>query len=192
MKHVLVLASGGIDSTACIYYYLSRGFSVRTLHVDYGQRAFKPEKKALQSICDHFKIGYRCLCFHGISWSTRNSDEIVGRNLFLAAIGILAYEATHGLIAMGIHSGSEYVDCSPEFQSQLSCLARLLSRHHIDFDFPFGSWYKPEIIAYCKLYDIPVQLTYSCVDSDSDPCGLCLSCLERLDYVNVNGDIFES
>lgn len=188
-KSVMILASGGIDSTACIHYYIERGYTVSVMHIDYGQKAFKPEKAALQSICAYFEIAYQSLCFHGIPWSTSNTDEIVGRNLLLAAIGIAAYDPTHGLIAMGIHAGSDYIDCSPDFQYQLSGLAQLLTRYHVDFDFPFGSWFKQDIVEYCKIHNVPIQLTYSCTKSDDDPCGSCSSCLDRLDYVDARGTI---
>jgi len=34
-KRALVLASGGIDSTACLFYYKELGYDVEALFVDY-------------------------------------------------------------------------------------------------------------------------------------------------------------
>ncbi len=36
-KNALVLLSGGIDSSACLVFYLAQGFSISALFVDYGQ-----------------------------------------------------------------------------------------------------------------------------------------------------------
>lgn len=190
-KNVLVLASGGIDSTACIQYYIQRGFQVQILHVDYGQKPFEPERAALHSVCEYFDLEYQLLTMRGIPWSLRHFDEIVGRNLFLAAIGLATFHANSGLVAMGIHSGNEYADCSREFQNQLRVIAQLSSRYLIDFDFPFGTWFKHEIIEYCRSHEIPVWLTYSCVTSESDACGQCDSCLERRNYVDKQGYLYE-
>ena len=189
-KNVLVLASGGIDSTACIRYYIQRGFLVKILHVDYGQRPFEPERSALKSVCDYFDLEYRFQTMRGIPWSLRHSDEIVGRNLFLAAIGLAAFQANSGLVAMGIHSGNDYADCSVDFQNQLRLIAKLSSRYLIDFDFPFGKWSKHEIIDFCRSNEIPVWLTFSCVTSESDACGQCDSCLERREYVDKWGNLY--
>lgn len=192
MKNVLVLASGGIDSTACIYFYISRGFSVRTLHVDYGQKAYKPEKIALVHVCDYFDITYSSFRCHGIRWSIADSNEIIGRNLMLASIALANFDSAHGLIAMGIHSGSGYADCSVEFQQHLSVLARLSSRYRIDFDFPFGSWIKRDIVSFCKEHEVPVRLTYSCEDSDASACGRCQSCIERNEFMDERGILYGS
>ncbi len=192
MTSVLVLASGGIDSTACIYYYISRGFVVRTLHVDYGQNAYKPEKSALVNVCDYFDISYVVFRCQDIRWSIADSNEIVGRNLMLASIALANFDSTHGLIAMGIHSGSGYADCSLEFQKHLSAVARLSSRYRIDFDFPFGSWFKSDIVSYCKEHRVPVKLTFSCEDSDSAACGRCPSCLERNEFMDERGFLYGS
>jgi len=35
-RKVLVLASGGIDSTACLFYYKELGHEIEALFVDYG------------------------------------------------------------------------------------------------------------------------------------------------------------
>jgi len=39
----LILLSGGIDSTACVHYYLDQKFDVKAVFIDYGQKARKNE-----------------------------------------------------------------------------------------------------------------------------------------------------
>ena len=75
-------------------------------------------------------------------------------------------------------------DCSLEFKDHLKALAKVSSRYLIDFDFPFGTWFKPEIVSYCRQHDVPVRLTYSCEDSDADACGQCSSCMERNEFMD--------
>ena len=42
-RGVIILLSGGIDSAACLHYYLKEKFSVRALFVNYGQAAGERE-----------------------------------------------------------------------------------------------------------------------------------------------------
>lgn len=54
MANVLVLCSGGIDSTACLSYYLLNGYSPCALWVDYGQAARVPELNAVKAVTEYF------------------------------------------------------------------------------------------------------------------------------------------
>ena len=49
---------------------------------------------------------------------------------------------------------------------------------------PFLNWVKPEIISYCKANSLPVHFTYSCESGKVPPCGRCLSCLDRKEYLD--------
>ena len=55
-KHVLVLLSGGIDSSACLVFYLTQGFSVSALFVDYGQVSKGREESAASAMCAHYGV----------------------------------------------------------------------------------------------------------------------------------------
>ena len=63
-SHVLVLLSGGIDSSACVPYYLSQGVIVSGLFVEYGPAAAELERKArpvqkkysCSELCLHYTI----------------------------------------------------------------------------------------------------------------------------------------
>ena len=187
VKRVLVLASGGVDSTACIHYYALQGFNVETLHVNYGHDAFQAEQIALRLVCDHFGLEYRSVTVDTIPWSERSDDEVVGRNLFLASIGIASFRANHGLVSMGLHDGSAYADCSREFQRLVRGVSLVTSRHQIEFDFPFGTWQKRDIFEFCRQNRTPLSVTYSCTKGNTAACGRCLSCLERASLISQVG-----
>ena len=187
MKRVLVLASGGVDSTACIHYYVLQGFYVETLHVNFGHAAFEAEKKALKLVCEHFNLEYRSVTVDGIPWTIREGGEVIGRNLFLASIGIATLRENHGLVSMGLHDGSTYADCSRDFQNLLRRVSIVTSRYLIDFDFPFGSWHKRDIFEFCRENGTPLDITYSCTSGIIPVCGQCPSCLERDDMIGMLG-----
>ena len=53
---VIVLLSGGIDSTACVHYYKSGGFDVEGFFVDYGQAASNHELQSALKVAAHYDI----------------------------------------------------------------------------------------------------------------------------------------
>ena len=109
MRNVLVLSSGGIDSTACLSYYLSNGYSPYALWVDYGQVSKVPELKAVKAVTAHFSVPLKFIKVQGFQVIlTKSGDEFRGRNLLLASIGVCSFPFSHGLIAMGVHTGTNY------------------------------------------------------------------------------------
>lgn len=185
MRNIVVLFSGGIDSTACLSYYLSNGYSPRTIWVDYGQAAKNGEFNAVQVLTSHFGVPLNVVEVQGLRWFVKETeDELRGRNLFLASIGACSFLNSHGLIAMGIHKGTDYRDCTIEFQKQIDAVVRTISDGRLAMDFPFGALTKVDVAAFCKNRDIPVQLTYSCLKGLIPPCGECLGCQDRMEVIS--------
>jgi 7-cyano-7-deazaguanine synthase len=53
---VLVLLSGGIDSAACLDFYLDLGRTPCALFVDYGQLAARAELRAALAVADYYSV----------------------------------------------------------------------------------------------------------------------------------------
>ena len=113
MDDVLILFSGGIDSTACIHYFLDNGFSPHLLFVDYGQLSSKKENLASNTISKYYKLPYKKVEVK--NKKLPNSGYILGRNALLLTIGLFNFEFNKGLISLGIHSGTNFCDCSSLF-----------------------------------------------------------------------------
>jgi 7-cyano-7-deazaguanine synthase len=175
--HSLVLATGGIDSTACIHFLQKQRFLVRALHIDFGQASATKEREALAEIAHHFGVGANEVVF--ASSESFGPGEIVGRNAFLIFAGLLYKQLDENLLVMGVHTGTPYFDCSGYF---FDSIAKLVAEHTDSKTrvlAPFLNWTKQEIVEYSKLEKIPLQLTYSCERGTDPPCGQCLSCLDR-------------
>lgn len=182
-KTVLVLASGGVDSTACIHYYLSLGYDVKTHFVDYGQKAKSQEFECAKKVALHYGTE-----FVSIKCDLPNSyceGEIVGRNSFLVLLVLMSNPNFNGIISLGIHSGVPYYDCSSIFVKEMNKIIEGYTDGRVRLDAPFMKWEKRMIYEYCKNEDIPVNFTYSCENGGKIPCGKCLSCLDR-GTLNVN------
>jgi len=173
-KNTLVLLSGGIDSSACLAFYLAQDFSVAALFVDYGQVSKEREESAASAICDHYSVPLTKVTTTGLrQWA---GGPIPGRNAFILYVALMAFQFSSGIIGIGIHAGTQYYDCSKGFLDQIQESFNLYTDGSIAIGAPFLDWRKPEIWSYCKRLGIPIELTYSCEMGKDQPCGKCLSC----------------
>ena len=173
-RDVLVLLSGGIDSTACVAYYSSQKFLVTGLFIDYGQSAARNENKAAVAVSQHYNIPLEKIFFSGgRKWE---AGCIPGRNTFLLSIALMNFKLKSGLVAIGIHSGTDYWDCSKEFIEMMQTCFDRYTDGCISIDAPFLNWKKHEIWKYSIENKAPLEFTYSCELGRKQPCGKCLSC----------------
>jgi 7-cyano-7-deazaguanine synthase len=175
-SEVIVLLSGGLDSSACVCFYSSQGFVVDTLFIDYGQPAATDENEAAVAISSHYGTTHRIIHIDGSS--RKGSGVIRGRNAFLLISALAESRSGSGLIVIGIHDGTQYPDCSPQFISTIQGIYDLYCDGRVIAAAPFVNWSKREIWEYCRTHKVPIELTYSC-QTGGKPCGSCDSCLDR-------------
>lgn len=172
-----LLLSGGIDSAACVAFYLRQGFSVECFHIDFGQPAFIHERLAAERVAHHFKVPLRVL--HWTSSMSFNEGEIVGRNAFLLMGALIEIGGNSGILATGIHGGTSYFDCSQGFLSAMQEVIDGYCDGRVKLGAPFIEWSKQMVFAFCKSEGVPINLTYSCERGTENPCRECLSCRDR-------------
>jgi 7-cyano-7-deazaguanine synthase len=174
---VCVLASGGIDSAACLKFYLERRYKVLPLFVRYGQPAYAAEYRSIHAVCKHFGLHPRIVTVAGMAGL--GSGELCGRNLFLVSVALMATQGSTNIVSMGIHSGTRYYDCGADFAQGTEAIISSYTDGRVTFGAPFLKWSKQDILTYCTESDVPVGLTWSCEASSKKPCGRCLSCRDR-------------
>jgi 7-cyano-7-deazaguanine synthase len=172
-----VLLSGGLDSAACLHYYLALERPVRALFVDYDQAAVHAERGSARAVARFYGAALGEITVSGPK--TFSAGEIVGRNAFLVMTAAMHHPTRSGVIALGIHAGTGYYDCSPDFLSLVNRILDGYSDGRVRCDAPFIGWDKLAIWRYCQKCAVPVELTYSCEAGQTPPCGRCLSCLDR-------------
>ena len=172
-----VLLSGGIDSAALLGFYQRQQFIARAVFVDFGQPAAKQESYAAKAISKQF--GVRLSIIKVNSEVAFSLGEIPGRNAFLIFAAVLASREEPRIIALGIHEGSSYYDCSERFLGSIQTLIDGYAAGRIRIAAPFLKWAKPTIWEFCKKVGVPVDSTYSCERGGVRPCGRCLSCKDR-------------
>ncbi len=169
-----ILLSGGLDSAACVDFYKREGLEVAGLHVSYGQLAARHEVIAATAIARYYGISLTTIQVAPVR--TKSDGEILGRNAFLLFTALMEIDALPAMIALGIHSGTPYYDCSPGFITAAQNIIDGQCDGRIRIVAPFLNWAKDEIWEYCLKSDVPVGLTYSCEKGLDYPCGVCTSC----------------
>lgn len=176
-RRVWLLLSGGIDSAACLVFYLKQAFCIECIHISFGQPALLHECAAARRIAHHFSVPLKVLQWTGSAHL--QEGEIAGRNAFLLMGALTEIGGNSGLLATGIHAGTSYYDCSPDFLSAMQTVVDGYCDGRVNLTAPFVKWSKQDIFAFCKSEGVPIELTYSCERGTQQPCRECLSCRDR-------------
>ncbi len=172
-----ILLSGGVDSAACMKFMQLQGLAVRTLFIDYGQPAAALEHAAAAGLAELHNCPFEVVTVRGDS--RFGSGELLGRNAFFIFTAMFFLKGTPGMLALGLHSGTHYYDCSEAF---LSLANRLVAEHtngSVSVIAPFVSWRKRDVYSYFLKSGLALHQTYSCESGVPSGCGICLSCRDR-------------
>lgn len=169
--------SGGIDSTSCAHFLKKKGFSVSAIFVDYGQASVHQERIAVEKIKNELEIDLKYI---GTTAPRMDGPgEIIGRNAFLIFSAIFSAEVHSGLLAIGVHSGTSYYDCSKNFINQIENIVSEYCNGRLSLVAPFLDWDKSTVYQYFRETRIPLEMTYSCESGVFPPCNKCASCIDR-------------
>jgi 7-cyano-7-deazaguanine synthase len=151
------------------------------MFVDYGQAAATAENRSSAAVASHYGVDRRVLAVSGLSFG---SGEIRGRNSFLVNAALLAFPANSGSIVLGIHAGTGYRDCDPDFVALMQQSLDFHTGGTIALVAPFIGASKASLFGIAEDLKIPVGLTFSC-EASSEPCGACVSCLDRVSLASA-------
>ena len=171
---VAILTSGGIDSTACIHFYLKNKSNPTAFFIDYNQPSRLKEWNAIKRISEFYKIPLKK--YRWLESEKKRSGLILGRNAFFLTSLLMEINYKFNIVALGIHSGTNYIDCTEEFIQEMQNIYDIYTKGVISLGTPFINWCKADIWKYCLDNKIPIEKTYSCELGLKQPCGRCLSC----------------
>lgn len=173
---VLLLMSGGVDSTACVAYYQDRGWPLSGLFLDYGQAAVEKERKAARNVAS--AVGIQLVEIDCTGVARIGAGEVVGRNGFLFMAALMWSDDGTSIVASGIHETPDYIDTNEVFLDHMQTVYDYYTGGTVRIDTPFLKSTKFDIYQYALSKDVPLSLTYSCEKGYSQPCGTCLSCCD--------------
>lgn len=174
---MLILLSGGLDSAACVAFYKAQGLKSESMFLDYGQPAAALERRSSRRVADHFGIDHREMKFQG--GMPKSVGEVRARNAFFMLSALMEHPMKKGLIAIGIHAGTPYYDCTPAFLSSIQTLFDGYTDGRLQVAAPFIRMTKREVWQYGQSVGLPANITYSCQRGGAKPCGTCASCRDR-------------
>lgn len=199
---IVVIHSGGLDSTVLLYYLLDLDYEVKSLSIDYGQR-HRRELDAAQAICLEKEVEHTVADLSGLqpllAGSALTSPDVEvpegeyagenvkvtvvpNRNMIMLAVAAgYAISSGFGAIAYAAHAGADvsYPDCRPEFAMTMKQALGVCHFEPIQLLVPFINRQKFEIIKFGAAKGVPFGQTWSCYKGGEKQCGRCSTCKER-------------
>lgn len=208
MKKVVLILSGGVDSTTLLYLLVKKGFEVKTISFDYGQK-HKKELKMARKTCSKLNIENKIINLRNLAPILKSAltdkkekipeghyeDKVMkqtvvpNRNMIMLSIAMAyAISLKYNYIAYAAHSGDHtiYPDCRPVFVDRISKLAEVIDYKPIRILTPFVNKTKTDIIKIGKKLGIDYSITWSCYCGGKKPCLKCGTCIERIEAFKNN------
>lgn len=210
-ERVLVVASGGLDSTTVAADLAQRGHDIELLHFAYRQRAEGPEIQAVKDVADRMDVPYTIIdtsFFKSVIGGSRLTDDdpdiaggeagaefalewVPARNLIMLAIAT-GYAEAHGFdyIALGnnLEEAGAYPDNEMSFIDRFNDVLPYATSDGtlIRVTMPVGNLMKHEIVKRGLEVDAPLDLTWSCYNDGERHCGDCGPCFMRKTAFEIN------
>src|SRR5687767_3324730 len=171
----IILLSGGLDSLACVAFHRNSGHDVSGLFVDYAQAARTKERTAVKRLSASLRLPLRTVDVQGVSVPR---GFIPGRNALLLSVALTLVPSEPCFVAIGIHAGTPYADCTETFVGRVQAIYDLYRSGTALVSAPFLAWSKLDIWRYLKSVGYPIEASYSCELGLKQPCGKCLTCAD--------------
>jgi 7-cyano-7-deazaguanine synthase len=193
-----------MDSCVCAALAV-RDRDAAAVHVSYGQRTEERERRAFVAICDRLGIRDRLVvrnealsAIGGSALTDPNivvpESEAIGhdipvtyvpfRNAHFLSVAVSWAEvlgASKVYIGAVEQDSSGYPDCRPAYYRAFSEVVKLGTKHgQIEIVTPLIQLRKAEIVRLGLELDAPFDLTWSCYSREDSACGVCDSCVLRL------------
>ncbi|NUT47304.1 MAG: 7-cyano-7-deazaguanine synthase QueC [Saccharothrix sp.] len=201
---VVVVLSGGMDSTTLMAHYAALRRSIVAVTVDYGQR-HRREIDSARRVAEHYGAVHQVVDLSGFgallggsaltdsavdvpeghyAEHSMRATVVPNRNAVLANVAVsIAVARRAGVVALGMHSGDHFIypDCRPAFVEALRGLVAVANEGFPtpEVQAPFMTWTKAEIAAHGVALGAPLELSWSCYKGGDVHCGVCGTCYER-------------
>lgn len=197
MKKVMLLASGGLDSTTVAFSLVAEGADVFPVFFDYGQHCAEMEWNRVNEVlpaamrrperCDVSGL-FRGSSSRLIKEADLWTEEVADNDLYVPYRTMLFFAAAAAraqtLGILEVYTGfinsnhAKEIDCTAEFMNKLDGLVENVGP--VRFHSPFRYFSKTEVAQAAIRLGVPIGRTYSCQAASQFPCGACPNCVERL------------
>ncbi len=218
MKTIVAL-SGGLDSTTALALMLQDNSEVEAVAIKYGQKHQDAELKRAQQVAEYYQIPFdvielpprlfkgavSALIDDGAEMPLMTYEEILEsegpsptvvpfRNAHIVAtLTTLAEIRNAAQIVLGIHAldahNAAYPDCTPPFLHAMQLAVSAGTYEHVSLQVPFETFTKRDVCIFGIELKAPYHLTWSCYTGREKQCGVCPTCVERIDAFKAAGVI---
>lgn len=209
MEKVVLILSGGMDSTTLLYKLAAEGYDVYAISFNYGQRHNR-ELTVARRTCEKIGVKHRIVNVSGLKYLLEGSsltsdievpeghyaDEnmkktvVPNRNMIMLSIATgYAVSIGAGKVFFGAHSGDHaiYPDCRKVFVAALNAVTKVANYQPIEVIAPFLELDKGDIAILGKRLGVDYSLTHTCYKGKKVACGKCGACTERLEAFKKAG-----
>lgn len=200
-EKIVLLVSGGLDSTTLLYWLLNKKYDVYPMYVDYGSKHKSKEYECLQSTCKKlglnlFTTKFDLTQFNNSALTSKsidvpgNMEEAINtvvpyRNMMLVVLASM-YAESIGAYTIALSPTKEdytvYRDCRRTFFTELETALSLGAKtvgYNIEILTPFIDKTKSDIIIIGDRLHVPFEDTWTCYKGGAKPCGVCPACQVR-------------
>ncbi|MDI6452844.1 7-cyano-7-deazaguanine synthase [Peloplasma aerotolerans] len=198
---LVLLMSGGLDSTVLFYDLISKGMRVLPLFLDYGQHCVETELRTLKkvltevyiedlhiiNIADVYRDSDSVMIKERNLWEKQISEKdmyLPYRNLLFMTIAVSFAQSNqvNKVYSAFINSNhAKEIDCSTDFFKMLNNM--LSDIGYVNIELPYKNMTKVDVLRRGIQLNAPLSITYSCQVNSTNPCGSCPNCVERLNAI---------
>jgi 7-cyano-7-deazaguanine synthase len=213
-KKALVMLSGGIDSSTCLYWAKKKFSDVLAITFNYHGR-IENEKKATAELARRAAVRsllevnvpfikeysdfYKSSIFKD-DWDRRLSSYIPARNMIFYSICAHYAEFLDIKWIVGGHNSHDaefFRDATKGYIKKINSLLRegglISSNEPPVILLPLADMNRQKIISLALEIEVPLELTWSCHNEGERHCRQCYSCSQRLEafsYLGIKDPVF--
>ena len=195
MKKIVVLNSGGFDSTTLLAELAStEECEIHSLYFDYGQPNYPYDSKCAKENAEKLgaihheiflpKITWTKNTFYNTSINEYKTQYLEMRNVIFISYALSLAEGVGAeAIYMAILANGQYKDTNPEFIVKMRDLCETLG---VKFETPYAELVKQQLYPFAKIAGVGKSLPFISCDTpnNGNPCGKCLDCECISEYTN--------
>lgn len=200
MKDIVILYSGGMDSSVALYQYAERirlavSFDYGSKHnareIEYAainckalgieHRIIEMDLNKMGFVSDLLQSGAEIPDGHYEDENMKKTVVPFRNGIMLSIAAGIAESMECNRLLISNHSGDHaiYPDCRPDFISSMNNAFRYGTYNEVEILAPFTHLTKREIALEGKKTGVPFENTYSCYNGKEKHCGTCGTCTER-------------
>ena len=189
MRKVIVLLSGGIDSSVAAAYLKSKKWVVHPLFINHHQGPLEAERQAASFIAAllhlpeplEIEVDLKSLKEVNYKWLNLGIGTPARNMVFLSLATMYAGVIDANATALASAYGSTYADTSYAFLQSVEHTGKIALDRDIKTFSPFKAekWTSSEIVRQGIKLGVPLGKTWSCFLPRKVQCGICVKCKDR-------------